>query len=141
MRRLRLPAEAAERRREALRVGVVGEVAGVREDLEAAVGHRRVGRLAVVDGDDRVAFPPHDQARHQRRQPEPVVRADPLAARVDHRAHRVQERLARAPVVERGEALGQEREVAAGREPQALQHAADAAARAEHAGEVISGST
>ena len=66
------------------------------------------------------------------------LRADALAARLDDRAHGVQERLARAGVVERREAAREHLDVAAGREPRAPQQPAaprptpSSAARGEH---------
>ena len=58
---------------------------------------------------------------------EPVARADALAGGVDHGAHGVQERLARALVVQRREAAREHGEVAVGRDaadPEHLGHAA-----------------
>ena len=99
-----------------------------------AVRHRLVGGDAVLDRDDRVALAPHDQRREQRGEGEPAVRADALAAGLDHGPHRVQERLARAGVVERLEAAAEHLEVAAGAQPDAPQQAADLAPEPEHAG-------
>ena len=42
---------------EALRVVVMGHVAGAGEQFEAAAGHRLVGRAAVLDRDDRSCSP------------------------------------------------------------------------------------
>ena len=105
-------AELGQQRGEAVGIVVVGHVTGALEDLEAAARHRRVRGGAVRDGDDRVALAPHDQRRQPRGQREPVVRAHALATGLDHRAHRVQERLARARVVERGEAAREDSDVA-----------------------------
>ena len=93
--RLRRLTELDQQRGEPLRVGVVRHVTGVREDLEAAPGHRVVRCRAVTRRDDRVLLTPDDQRRQQARELEAVVGADALAARLDDRADRVQERLSR----------------------------------------------
>ena len=91
-RRLGRLAEVGEHGGEVVGLALLGHVARVLEDLEAAAGHRLVGGLAVGDGDDRVALAPHDQRRQQRGERQPVVGADALAARLDDGSHGVQER-------------------------------------------------
>jgi len=86
-------AELAEHGGEAVRVVLLRHVAGVLEADEAAPGHRLVRGDAVRHGDDRVVVAPHDQRRQPVGEREPVGRAHPLPAGLDHRAQRVQEGL------------------------------------------------
>ena len=62
---------------------------------------RAVGGQSVGEGDCVIALAPDDQGRHAREQVEPVGGADSLAVDVDHGAERVQERGARAGLLER----------------------------------------
>ena len=124
-------AELGEELGEAVGVVVVGHVPGALEADELAAGHRLVGGVAVADRDDRVVLAPHDQRRQQGGEAEPVLRADALAAGLDHGPHGVQERLARARVVERLEAAAEHLDVAAGAQPDAPQQAADLAPEPE----------
>ena len=80
--------EVVEQRHEAVRVVVVGEVAGAGEDLEAAAGHGGVGHLGVADRDDAVVVAPDDQRRHGLGQVAAVEHGDDLAPPVDRRAER-----------------------------------------------------
>ena len=66
-------------------------------------GHRLVRGLAVLGRDDRVLLAPDDQRGQDGREVQAVVGAHALAAGVDHRAHRVQEGLAGAAGLQRGE--------------------------------------
>ncbi len=89
----------------------------VRERPEAAVGDRRVRAAPVLEGDRVVALAPHDQRRQQLEQVEPVGRAHALAAHVDHRPQRVQERLARVVVLQRAQRPRDRLQVGAARHP------------------------
>ena len=87
---------SASSARELVRSLELREVAHAREQLEPAAGHRLVRGPAVIGGDDRVGLAPDEQRGHRLGQVEPVERADALAAGVEHRAHRLDERR-RAP--------------------------------------------
>ena len=133
--RLRGRAEVGHDRGEALRVVVMRHVAGAGEDLQPAAGHRLVRGLAVLGRDDRVLLAPDDQRGQDGRQVQAVVGAHALAAGVDHRAHGVQEGLAGAAGLQRGEPGAEHREVALGRDPAQTQRRAQSgpeAARREH---------
>ncbi len=76
---------------EARRVGVVGEVPGLVEDLELAARHHGVDQAAVAQRDDGVAPSPHDQRRDPFGQVGPVHHGDHLAVPVDARPQRAQD--------------------------------------------------
>jgi hypothetical protein len=94
MRRLRLFDEVRECCREPLRHLDVEEVARVVEDLEPTPFDTLGGCIGVLDGDDVIAVAPEDQGRDGSGQVESIVGADRLPARVDHGAHRADERVA-----------------------------------------------
>ena len=76
---------------------------GAGQGLEPGVRDQLVGVAAVGDRDRAVALAPDDQRRHRPQQIQAVERRDLLAVDVDHRAQRLQERLARARILERAE--------------------------------------
>ncbi len=83
--------ELVEDPHEARRVRVVGEVAGLVEDLELAARHHGVDEAAVPERDDGVAPAPDDQRRDALGEIGPVHHGDDLAAPVDARAEGAQD--------------------------------------------------
>src|SRR4051812_49733819 len=61
----------------------LGDVAGVREDLQAAAGHLGMGGTTVGDRDDRVALAPDDQHRQVLGEVEPIEGGDALTVGAD----------------------------------------------------------
>ena len=88
-----------------------------------------MGELAVrhgcmLDRDQRILTTPDDERGKQFREVQPVVRAHPLAAEVEHRAQAVDEGLPSAGIGQRAVAARHFREVGAGAQPHAAKHAA-----------------
>ena len=104
-----------EHRGEPLGVVDVGEVGGLRQRGEVAVGDRVVGGAPVLDRDRVVALAPDDERRHPLEQVEAVDGADALAAHVDDRAQRLQEGAPRAGLGERAQRAGDDLPWRAGR--------------------------
>ena len=76
-------------------------MARVGKDLEPAARHQPMGRVRVLDRDDRVALAPDDQERDRLGEVEPIARVHALTHGIDDRPERVQERRARLAVRER----------------------------------------
>ena len=87
---------------------------------EAAAGDRPVRFTAVLDRDGVVAPTPDDQRRHRVEQVQPVEGTHSLAAPVDYGAQALDERLARAGLLERAERPGDGLQVDALPKPRAV---------------------
>jgi hypothetical protein len=94
--------ELAERGSEAVRIVELRPVPGPGDLHQAAFGDPSLRGSRVVDGDDRVIGAPDEERGHPLRQIQAVGCADALALEIDDGAQRVQERLARVAVGERG---------------------------------------
>ena len=105
----------------------------VLEDLDLGARHQLACDLGVLRRDQRIAPPPDHERRQHARQVEAVGGTDALAARVEHRPHRVQERLARLGVAQRGVAARHLREVGPGPEARSGEQLPHGASDAEDA--------
>src|SRR4051794_8136618 len=103
------------------------DVAGVLEDLEAAVGEGRLGFAAVLDRDDRVVFAPNDEEWQGFGEVEAVEGGNPLALHVDYRAEGGEEGLAALGIGKGRVAAGDLGEVGVGAQADGAETAADRA--------------
>ena len=117
--------EAFEDGDEAAGALLLGDVAGVLEDLEVAAGEGGVGLAAVVDGDDRVVLAPDDEDREGVGEVELVEGGDALALHADDRAQGGDEGLAALGIGEGRVAAGDFGDVGVGTEADEAEAAAD----------------
>ena len=100
--------------------------------LQPAAWDQLVGCTPMRDGNDRVAFPPDHHERDRLGEVHAIGRVDPLAANVDDRPQRVQERGARVAVRQRGVTAQDLAEVRVHAQPDAAEQITNGPAKPKH---------